>query len=227
MIVRAHRRAEDGVTRAREIGDQRRGWSALDVLGFTVLFSIVAWGIGCAAKGPSTFAVSAGGYGTAFESAREVLRDRRFPIERVDFDQGVITTAGKPSSGYATPWDLDQTTLSQEFSDLVNHQNRRVRVTFENADGSPTLNPNTETRGRVDVVVYRMQDYSMRPASRALLYSTRSTDPTLSAQGIYPQYEVPSQADSRLADRLARQIEREMERRIAKTDDLTQEEGVR
>jgi len=165
---------------------------------------------GCAAKGPSTFAVPAGEYVVAFESAREVLRNRRFPIERVDSEQGVLTTAAKPSSGFATPWDLDQTTVSQEFSDLVNQQNRRVRVTFENADGVPNLNRDGAIVGRVDVVVYRMQDYSLRPASRALLFSTRSTDPTLSAQGIYPQYEVPSQADSRLADRVARDIEREM-----------------
>lgn len=165
---------------------------------------------GCTAKPPSTFSVAPGEYALAFETARDVLRDRRYPVERIDADQGVITTSAKYSSGFATPWDMDQTTLSQEFSDLVNHQSRRVRVSFENADGTPVLDPAAATVGRVDVVVYRTQDYTLRPASRALLFSTRSIDPNLTARGIPAQYEVPSQEDTRLADRIAREIERDM-----------------
>ena len=178
---------------------------------FGVIVPLVAAALtGCAAKPPSTFSVPAGDYNLAFETARDVLRDRRFPVERIDADQGVITTSAKSSSGFATPWDMDQTTLSQEFSDLVNYQSRRVRVSFENADGSAVLDHAGPAVGRVDVVVYRTQDYTLRPASRALLYSTRSVDPNMTARGIPSQYEVPSQEDTLLADRLAREIERGM-----------------
>src|SRR5688500_8446844 len=90
-------------------------------------------GCGSSKMLPSTFAVDAGRYGEAFDAAREVLRAARFDIDRVDAGGGVISTEPKRSAGLATPWDREQSTMGQEFEDLLNHQQRTVRITFEPA----------------------------------------------------------------------------------------------
>jgi hypothetical protein len=74
--------------------------------------------------------VPAGRYAEAFQSAREVLRERRFVVDRVDARAGVITTRARTSAGLVTPWDGDQSTVEQEIDDAANWQLRRVRIEF-------------------------------------------------------------------------------------------------
>lgn len=161
---------------------------------------------GCSASGTGAFSVPEGRYADAFVAARDVLRDARFTIERVDAAAGVITTSDKASSGWATPWDADQTTLWQESSDLFNQQRRRVRVVFDP--------PDAPTAGHVEVSVVRLQVAGLRLNPRSVQLTTTAVDPALRAQGIWNQYELPVTRDGDLEARLARQIERRLERRV-------------
>ena len=81
------------------------------------------------------FAVPAGSYRRAFETSESVLREFRFNLARVDARAGVISSQAKNTSGLATPWDVEQSTLGQEFEDLVSNHSRRVRITFERSGG--------------------------------------------------------------------------------------------
>lgn len=158
--------------------------------------------VGCAARGTGEFPVPAGRYNDAFVAARTVLRDSGFDIERVDARAGVITTLPKPSAGWATPWDTEQSTAAQETSDLFNRQRREVRIAFEPApaEGEPVS-------GVVTVTVSRVQSPGVRPNSRSIQLTTISRDPALSDRGVWIGYAVAVTRDSDLEARLARKVE--------------------
>ncbi|CAG0970807.1 hypothetical protein PHYC_01237 [Phycisphaerales bacterium] len=159
---------------------------------------------GCAAKGTGAFQVGAGGYDVAFESSKAVLRDYRFVLERVDAQQGVITTRDKASAGLASPWDTQQSTLGQELEEMLNQEYRVARVRFEEAA------PDGLREGRVEVTVYRKHAPNLRMSSKSWRTAVIATDPLLTARGVYSTYSVPTERDSRLEARMARAIEREM-----------------
>jgi len=162
---------------------------------------------GCAGTSPShTFEVPAGGYTAAFDATRDVLREGRFVFDRVDAGEGVITTQPKQTSGVATPWDSEQTSVSQELEDTVHAQQRRVRVTFvPNGDMAASLADSPGT-GRVEVVVERIQLVGWQPSSKAILQSGFATDPVAQASGRNARYEVPIARDDALAARIADRI---------------------
>ncbi len=164
---------------------------------------------GCAARGTGEFVVAPGAYPAVFDATRDVLRGSRFTLERVDAAEGVVTTRDKASPGLAAPWDTEQTTLTQEVSDLLNRQGRRVRVTFEGDEGADP------TRGRVEVTVYRVQSPGLRVSSRTWQTASFTTDPALSARGINVGSAVAATRDTYLEARLARAIEREAAKRAA------------
>ena len=58
--------------------------------------------------------VEPGQYAVAFDTARDVLRDNLFTLDRVDGRAGVITTQAKRSAGLASPWDGEQSTAEQD-----------------------------------------------------------------------------------------------------------------
>jgi hypothetical protein len=184
------------------------------VMGPILLACLLA---GCASPKSTQFTVPAGQYSKAFDTSRELLRSYRFVLERVDAAHGIITTTYKTSAGLATPWDREQSTLSQEFEDLLNQQSRRVRVTFRPAvtgeDEHPVdvpIDPSTAMIGRVEVIVYRMQSPGLRSPPRAVLLTSLATDPSLLEEGIPGQYAVPISQDSKFAARLAGAIERRL-----------------
>lgn len=165
---------------------------------------------GCGASGPPAFQVQAGQYQAAFNASRDVLRDYRFAIERVDAAEGVISTKDKSSAGLATPWDGVQTTPKQELSDMLNEQHRRVRITFRPTGDSPSTDPpssQTSCEGDVQVVIYRVQSALVRPSSRSIQLTTTAVDPGLSAKQIWSKYDVPVERDEALERRIARAIE--------------------
>lgn len=164
--------------------------------------------VGCAAEGTGEFRVPAGRYAAAFDATRDVLRDYRLPVERVDAAQGVITSADKASAGWATPWDVEQTTAAQETSDLFNQQRRRVRVTFD----PPGTDPDQPVIGRVQVTVMRVQAPGVRLNPRSVQLTTTARDPALTARQVWGQYDLPVTRDSALEARLARAIERRLDR---------------
>jgi hypothetical protein len=79
------------------------------------------------------FAIAPADYERAVDISREVLNDYGLTVERVDAAGGVVSTQPKRTAGLATPWDSEQSTLRQEWEDLVNRQSREVRVVFEPA----------------------------------------------------------------------------------------------
>lgn len=165
---------------------------------FRVFLLVVLVLGGCSAKGTGAFKVAPDGYAKSFEAAKVALHAAQFPLERVDAEQGVITTQDKASAGWGSPWDSQQSTLSQETADLLNQQLRRVRVTFDATRGA----------GQVEVTILRTQSPGVRVSSKTWRTVSVAVDPALTAKGIPAAYSVPTRRDSRLEARIARDIER-------------------
>src|SRR5262249_38544450 len=129
--------------------------------------------------------------------------------ERVDSQEGVITTRPKFTAGIATPWDSEQSTIRQEFDDLFNQDERRIRVTFEGRPGGQPTD-DTEVVGRVEGTIYRIETAGLRPQAKSAALVTLTTDPVALPMGVAGAYEVPVAQDSRFASRLAEQIGRRL-----------------
>jgi hypothetical protein len=181
------------------------------LLAGTFMASVPAGLTGCSATKPTPeVSVSAGGYAAAFDAARETLRAHSFELERVDAASGVITSAPKASAGIATPWDRDQSTLMQEADDLLNHQRRRVRITFTDVVSGAAPDPAQPVHVVVAVYVDRVQSPGLRvPATAPTLWST-AQDPARTQQGIGSAYVTPVARDTKFERRLAAEIERRM-----------------
>jgi hypothetical protein len=106
----------------------------------------------------------------AFDAARDVLRELRFELNRIDKREGVLTTSPKVSSGLATPWDIEQRSVRDELSDLLHKQARVVRVSLVAHEGS--------VRIEVVVSVLRTQTPGQRLSPRAVALSSVSADVT-------------------------------------------------
>jgi hypothetical protein len=163
---------------------------------------------GCAAKGPAELPIASGGYDAAFDAARSALTAARFELDRVDARAGVITTQARETGGIATPWDREQTTLSQEIEDAANQQRRRVRVVFEPVSGpaGPEVDLRTTPEplvARVEVAVDRVRKPGWTLDATAVQYSGRAVSRRLRDRGLYPEYAVPFSQDTELAKRLA------------------------
>ena len=184
---------------------------------------LAAWMGGCAPSRalPPTLSVGPGRYAEAFDAAREVLRAARFEIDRVDAAAGAISTEPKRSSGLAMPWDRDQSSFGQEIEDLVNHQQRVVRVTFEpEGSGAPGGGGQVgegpaaaDLRGhegpmvaRVHVVIERERRPGWRVESVSIGSSSFTRDPALGPRGMLGSYWVPVARDPGLEGRIAARI---------------------
>lgn len=184
----------------------------LATLGFLALMPMLVGSLcGCTpAQIDPTFEAPKGQYASAFDAAVETLRDLRFPIDRVDATAGVITTSSKQSSGLASPWDLEQSTPTQEVEDLLALHTRRVRITFESAAPSHSTNANEfnagPVRGRVEAVVDRRYVRGWRLSSAAILQSDFTTDTVATSRGQPQQFDAPLSRDERLEARLASRI---------------------
>lgn len=104
------------------------------------------------------------------DAVRDTLMDYRFGLDRIDAQRGVITTHPKRTAGLASPWDLEQSSIGQEFEDLVNEQRRVVRVEFEpSVDEAPTVD---SLRVTVELLrthrpYWRVQSESIRMSTHA------------------------------------------------------------
>lgn len=160
-------------------------------------------------------AVAPDRYALTFDTAREVLRDARFELDRVDARAGVITTHRKKTLGALTPWDAEQTSVHQELDDTLNRQWRTVRITFEPADGRHVddllAEPPQELVMRVSVVIEREQQPGWQLESTSIRLNSHTTDLALARRGMTPRYSVPVTQDPVLAASLAELISARVE----------------
>ncbi len=137
-------------------------------------------------------------YPDLFNAARAVLTNYRFTIDRVDAARGVITTHPKRTAGLASPWDREQSSLAQEFEDLVHQQERTARITFEPADAP--------TRVSVEVVVGRVHRPHWRIETDAIRQSTHARDPLGIRTGQPAEFRETVAEDRALARRIMADI---------------------
>lgn len=194
-----------------------------------VLLAVAAGLSGCASKAPTELTVDPANYSATFDAARHVLRDAKFDLERVDAREGVITTTAKATAGLATPWDSEQQTAGQEMEDLLQHQQRKVRITFEPAEnpaatggaaaqagtaqqpGAPSpasdlLDDPRPTTMRVHVVIERINRPNWRVDSTSIRMSSYAWDPALAEREMQPRYETAIAEDADFAGRLVELI---------------------
>lgn len=168
---------------------------------------------GCASTRPQpTVAIAADSYASGFDAARETLRAAGFELDRVDAAAGTITSQPKASSGLATPWDTQQTGLTQEVSDLLNQQRRRVRITFTAAGTDAPPAPGGPVEATVEVYIDRLQQPGLRVPSKAVTLWSVTRDPVQAERGLGSGYQTTVQRDRELERRLADDIERRMQR---------------
>jgi hypothetical protein len=186
-----------------------------------VVFAAMLGGCASNAGAPPGVEVSAAGYADAFEAARDVLRERRWLLERVDAPQGVLTTQPRSEPGLARPWDAPPG-LDQATEDLLHRQQRVVRIAFVTRgmsdDHFPATDPQrdlldepVDTVMRVHVGVERIERPGQRVPVDAIRLASRTIDPELEAQGLLPRYVVELREDPRLGS----DIEREIAARLA------------
>ena len=177
---------------------------------------------GCRGVGaPSSVTLRPGQYARAFEQTKDLLNARQFTLERVDARAGVITTRPKPTAGLATPWDTEQSSLRQELEDVMNQQERRVRVVFESpGEGESRAQPGDapidrrESEGelvaRFEVTLLRVSVPGTRVEPSAIRMSTRSSDPELARRGAGGRDRIAIATDDAFAGRLAQALEQRL-----------------
>ena len=139
-------------------------------------------------------------YVNVFDATREVLMDYRFAIDRVDARGGVITTHPKRSAGLATLWDKEQSSLAQEWEDLINEQRRVVRVEFDREEDGTA-------QARVSVEVLRTHRPNWRVQSESVRLSTHARYRSAEGKLEPGSYLEPVGLDTALAERLASAID--------------------
>ncbi len=167
---------------------------------------------GHATTGGTSFAIAPGRYDAAFDATRDVLRDYRFDLERVDAGAGVISTHPKETAGFVTLWDREQSSLKDEWDDFSNRQAREVRVTFEPT--SPTssggyLPPDVRDAGEmtasVEVYLLRWREVGWRLETEAIALSRHARDPVF-AERAGSSFWTAIRRDEDLSARLASEI---------------------
>lgn len=133
--------------------------------------SAQASGATAQAAASSTILVGVQQRADAFAAAKDVLRELRFELNRIDGREGVLTTQPKFSSGLATPWDAEQSSARQEVEDLVHKHSRIVRVQLVNADEN-------HVQLEVSVALQRTQSPGQKLSPRAIALSTTTIDQT-------------------------------------------------
>ncbi|MEM7754061.1 MAG: hypothetical protein AAF297_00320 [Planctomycetota bacterium] len=188
---------------------------------------------GCRApETPRTFTFAAADYPRVFEITQETIRDYRFDLARIDARSGIITTDLKPTAGLATPGDLEQQTLGQEWQDLVNDQLREVRVWFRKTDtdaGSaapdgtspgPALRPQSDlTQARpdetveatIEVTIHRRRYPGKQVETERVSTSRNWQSRQLSQRQLRNATPIPLRRDDDFAKRLSERITRSLE----------------
>ncbi len=167
-------------------------------------------------------------YAKGFEVVKNVLREYRFELERIDARHGVITTRPKPTAGLVTPWDGEQSTTRQEAEELINQELRAVRVEFVptgvDSVQRSTLTPANTAEGdlkdlrseqqplRIVVTVNQLRVHrpGRQMSTKSIRSSTMYTDPELQRRGLAPMSIEELGRDEKLESRLLAAIEKQL-----------------
>lgn len=180
-------------------------------IGLAGLAGLVITAGGCSSAQPGPVDIAPGQYRQAFEATKQSLRDSYFQLDRIDAAAGVITTQAKTTGGLMTPWDPDQSTIRQEWDDMLNQQSRVVRVRFAPVDAAAgeldDLRAYTgPVRAEIEVVVLRTARPNWRVQTKAVTMSRFTRDPAAIERGFGYNYEVPETRDPQLSARLGESI---------------------
>lgn len=168
------------------------------------------------ASGIAIVGYRAQAYERAFALARQRLIDYRFAIDRVDAKRGVITTQPKRTNGLASPWDQEQSSVGQEWEDMINEHRRVVRIEFDRHASEPTM--------RVTVELLRTHRPNWRVESESVRLSTHAR--TRDAMG-RPEPGSSLERiglDERFALRIAESISQDLAQDLAQ---IPEEKGLR
>lgn len=159
-------------------------------------------------RGSVSFTIPAERYDETISAARETFLDARFELDRVDARAGVIETQPKHSAGLGTPWDTEQTTLEQEWSDLLNQHERVARMTVEPVTGhADNLTTATgELKATLEVIVYRVRRSGWRVDTESISRSSHSRDLIGPTRGQPNRFAQAIGRDDKLAEALAQRI---------------------
>lgn len=152
-------------------------------------------------SGSALLSFDADSYERIFELTRERLIDYRFAIDRVDARRGVITTQPKRTNGLASPWDREQSSLGQEWEDLINEQRRVVRVEFDREATEPSM--------RITVEVLRTHRPNWRVESESIRLSTHARSRDALGHAEPTSYLERIGLDEQFALRIAESIEQD------------------
>ena len=125
--------------------------------------------IGCArqlVEVPNPLPIAEAEYDRVFDAAVDVLRAKRFVVDRQDRRFGVITTKPMVAASVFEPWRHDNHTDRQALEATLHHQRRIVRVSLKprrpdvaDAAADPPADPTPTSRAnfllQVDVAVER------------------------------------------------------------------------
>ena len=174
----------------------------------------------------TTFVIAADDYERAFEVARVELVRRRFDLERVDAQAGVLLTRPENGAGLLAPWTLGPG--AQPLEDTLNAQSRTVEIRFEAAEaaaaapqgrGAALADPRLPVPpGRaaesvivtVRVLISRRVTPTRRLDPSGIRYSLNASKPELFRRGLGTQYWAPQDLDPPASRQIARVIERRL-----------------
>lgn len=146
-----------------------------------------------------------------FDAAIAVLREQRLTPERIDAQQGIITTAQKRTAGLASLWDPEQSSLADEVEDTLHFQTRWVRIQLAKASTPENLTDesrmlfeaNAPVTCEVEAFITRRQAPLVRPQTRVLGLTNQAFDPALAQRGMQGTYSVALATDDEYAAWLA------------------------
>jgi hypothetical protein len=175
---------------------------------------------GCRAQappGPRTVAFERERYEHVFQSTKDELRRLGFVLDRIDGREGVITTRPKESTGLASPWEMDESSLRQELENYLQRQRRRVEATFVPADAAAGLvddvdDPAAMIELRVRVVVERVYRFGLQVDPQSVRLASVWRDPVLEDLGAQPSFATRFEEDDWLAARIAARVGRDLGR---------------
>jgi len=162
--------------------------------GAVLLIAVSCLSGGCATSDSADINVTPGTYARTFDVARDVLREERYTLDRVDAVAGIITT--QKSSAVQEAWDI------------IQRRQRTIRVTAFDAKGG-AIDSATQEASRVasvlkvTAILELIEAPTWRVPNSSVRLSTRSSNADLAARDLEPIYAVEVGLADALAKRLA------------------------